>query len=73
MQVARVGTPVLLKRLELFTIECDADCGFLTYVWPVLASLVAQPVKKLPAMQETWVRFLGWEDPLQKERLPTPV
>ena len=24
-------------------------------------------VKRLPAMQETWVRFLGWEDPLEKE------
>ena len=31
------------------------------------ASLVAQLVKNLPAMQETWVRSLGWEDPLQKE------
>ena len=31
------------------------------------ASLVAQTVKNLPAMQETWVRFLGWEDPLEKE------
>ena len=24
-------------------------------------------VKNLPAMQETWVQFLGWEDPLEKE------
>ena len=24
-------------------------------------------------MQETWVQSLGWEDPLEKERLPTPV
>ena len=24
-------------------------------------------VKRLPAKQETWVRFLGWEDPLEKE------
>ena len=31
------------------------------------ASLVAQLVKNLPAVQETWVRFLGWEDPLEKE------
>ena len=30
------------------------------------ASLVAQMVKNLPAVQETWVRFLGWEDPLEK-------
>ena len=29
-------------------------------------SLVAQLVKNLPAMQETPVRFLGWEDPLEK-------
>ena len=29
------------------------------------ASLIAQLVKKLPAVQETPVRFLGWEDPLQ--------
>ena len=28
-----------------------------------LASLVAQLVKNLPAMQETWVRFLGWDNP----------
>ena len=32
-----------------------------------LASLVAQMVKNLPAMQETWVRFLGWEDLLDLE------
>ena len=32
-----------------------------------LASLVAQMVKRLPAMRETWVRFLGREDPLEKE------
>ena len=27
---------------------------------------VAQTVKNLPAMQETWVQSLGWEDPLEK-------
>ena len=31
------------------------------------AFLVAQMVKNLPAMQETWVRSLGQEDPLEKE------
>ena len=30
------------------------------------ASLVAQTVKRLSAMQETWVRSLGWEDPLEE-------
>ena len=35
--------------------------------WKVRASLVAQAVKCLSAMQETQVRSLGWEDPLEKE------
>ena len=30
------------------------------------ASLVAQLVKNPPAVQETWVQSLGWEDPLEK-------
>ena len=30
-------------------------------------SLAAQTVKHLPAMRETQVQFLGWEDPLEKE------
>ena len=33
----------------------------------VEASLVAQTVKNLPAMWETWVQSLGWEDPLEEE------
>ena len=35
----------------------------LQYSW---GSLVAQRVKNLPAMQETWVRSLAWEDPLEE-------
>ena len=31
-----------------------------------LASLVAQPVKNPPAIRQTWVQSLGWEDPLEK-------
>ena len=39
--------------------------GYLLHVsW---ASLVAHMVKNLPTMWETWVRSLGWEDPLEKE------
>ena len=35
--------------------------------FPVIwASLVAQMVKRLPAIWETWVQFLGREDPLEK-------
>ena len=33
----------------------------------LIASLVAQRIKGLPAMQETQVQSLGWEDPLEKE------
>ena len=36
------------------------------------ASLVAQSVKNLPAVQETQVRSLGWEDPLEKEMATHP-
>ena len=36
----------------------------------VQAFLVAQ---NLPAVQKTWVQSLGWEDPLEKRMLPTPV
>ena len=36
----------------------------LQYFW---APLVAQLIKNLPAMQETWVQSLGWEDPLENE------
>ena len=35
----------------------------LQYSW---ASLMAQLVKNLPAMRETWVQSLDWEDPLEK-------
>ena len=34
------------------------------------ASLMAQMVKNLPTMWETWVRSLGWEDPLEKGTAP---
>ena len=33
---------------------------------PKWASLVTQTVKNLPTMQETWVRSLSWEDPLEE-------
>ena len=42
----------------------------LQYSW---AFLVAQLVKNSPAMWETWVQSLGWEDPLEKEMKSTPV
>ena len=37
----------------------------LQYSW---VSLVAQLIKSPPAMRETWVRSMGWKDPLEKEK-----
>ena len=45
-------------HLRCFVMVALADQG---------ASLVAQMVKNLPAVQETHVQFLGWQDPLEKE------
>ena len=39
-----------------YPLQCSQSC------------LMAQLVKNLPAMQETWVQSLGWEDPLEKEK-----
>ena len=43
--------------------ETVTDFIFLLF----MASLVAQMVKRLPAVRETWVQSLGWEDSLEKE------
>ena len=40
---------------------------------PTVFSLVVQLIKNPPAIQETLVPFLSQEDPLEKDRLPTPV
>ena len=55
------GDPGLIPGLGRSTGE---EIGYpLQYSW---ASLVAQLVKNPPAMWETWVQSLGWEDPLDK-------
>ena len=47
---------ISLDQRMLCKLQCCTD-----------ASLVAQLVKNPPAMRETWVQSLGWEDPLEKE------
>ena len=62
----RVFKPLLHKDERFYkqTILVKTALGYpLQYSW---ASLVAQLVKNLPAMWETWIRSLGWEDPLEK-------
>ena len=46
---------------KLFKIKSQFDSHY------TAASLVAQRLKHLPAMQETWVRSLSWEEHLEKE------
>ena len=57
------GNPSLIPGVERSTEE--AISFPLQYSW---ASLMAQLVKNLPAMRETWVCSLGQEDPLEKEK-----
>ena len=57
---SETGEMSLLLTFSFFTM-INTD---IPRVW---ASLVAQSVKKLPAVQETWVQSLGQEDPLEKE------
>ena len=57
------GDPGLIPGLER---SAGEGIGYpLQYSW---ASLVAQLIKNPPAMRETWVCSLGWEDPLEKEK-----
>ena len=63
-----VGDPSLISGSGRYPGE---GIGYpLQYSW---APLVAQLVKNLPAMWETWVQSLGWEDPLDKGKAITPV
>ena len=52
-----------VKESEVGQILGKFPTGISTFYW---ASLIAQLVKNPPAMQETLVRFLGQEDPLEK-------
>ena len=52
------------ERLGIWDLVDSNYCVVIsTLFW---ASLVAQLIKNLPAMWETWVQTLGWEDPLEK-------
>ena len=56
-------------KIELFrgSGSCEATRSISLSASPILwASPVAQLVKKPPAMQETWVRFLSWDNPREK-------
>ena len=54
------------KQWELKELKLQLECPYIQ-VLAALTSLVAQTVKHLPAMRQTRVRSLGWEDPLEKK------
>ena len=60
------------RILSITLVACEIECNCVL-VWTFFGiaflwvSLMAQMVKLLPAMQETWVPSLGQEDPLEKE------
>ena len=55
---------VLTQALLIFSSVYKYFMLCLGQLW---ASLVAQTVKHLPAMRETWIWSLGWEDPREKK------
>ena len=58
----RAGYNCVTENIYIFT-----HTHIYTYIYIFGVSLVAQRLKHLPAMQETWVQSLGQEDPLEKE------
>ena len=53
-------------NLNVFRVGKLLPSSTTPYCLAIWASLVAQTVKDLPAMRETWVRSLGWEDRLEQ-------
>ena len=65
IKLTSLSSPVLASRF-LTTVPSGKPKYLPTCLYVKRASLVAQLIKNLPAMQETLFRFLGWEDPREK-------
>ena len=57
------------RNVETLWVSYIHNCSLIS---KMRASLVAQLMKNLPAMRETWVQSLGREDPLEKEKATHP-
>ena len=63
-RIRGMGEPGGLPSMGSHRVRYDwSDLTAAAHIYP---NLVAQMVEKLPEMQETWVRYLGWEDTLEK-------
>ena len=61
------------ENMPVYVHMCIYMCICIYTHTHTLASLVAQKLKYPPAVWETWVWSLSWEDPLERAQLPTPV
>ena len=68
LDVFTVVTPGSTPGQENILSDLTGQVATACFEWYFGASLVAQRLKCLPGMQETWVRSLGREDPLEKEK-----
>ena len=59
-----------VNKLSHNSISLDSSTWFFFFFFFFFfrACLVAQLVKNPPAMRETWVPYLGWEDPLERRK-----
>ena len=46
--------------------ESELSIEYTKIIISIILGILAQPLKNPPAMRETWVQSLGWEDPLEK-------
>ena len=66
---------LILNKFKIMLIYLKLLLAYIKAIYPLLkiqsisqwASPVTQMLKNLPAVQETWIRYLGQEDPLDKE------
>ena len=62
------GLQLLLRNKTQFFNKCSYNFNSKLYFLKIFNTIVAQMVKNPPAMWESWVRSLGWEDPLEKRK-----
>ena len=58
---------LLSYKSIIFNADISKNMPVLIKLFREGASYIAQSVKNLPAMQETWIQFLGQDDPLEEE------
>ena len=67
MQISKiVESSIISAFISIYLLLFSIGTQHLLNTSYILASLVVQLVKNLPAMQEIQVQFLGWEDPLEE-------